>query len=111
MMLQVHHLISTLGSLYMPTAPFSRLRPESPAFVLSRTRPILFQLSASVTDFDRGADLIVRSDRGSEHAVMNVSHTLKNDWVYYYMYATRTAVKASLFEYVEVFYNRKRRHS
>jgi putative transposase len=38
-------------------------------------------------------------------------HTLKTEWVYGFKYNTRQEAKASLFEYIEIFYNRQRRHS
>jgi putative transposase len=38
-------------------------------------------------------------------------HTLKTEHVYFELYKTREEAKNSIFEYVEVFYNRKRRHS
>ena len=38
-------------------------------------------------------------------------HTLKTEWVYGLKYNTRREAKASLFEYIEIFYNRQRRHS
>lgn len=38
-------------------------------------------------------------------------HTLKTEHVYFEFYKTREEAKQSIFEYVEVFYNRKRRHS
>ena len=38
-------------------------------------------------------------------------HSLKTEWVGHYRYQTRDAAKASLYEYIEVFYNRQRRHS
>lgn len=38
-------------------------------------------------------------------------HTLKTEHVYFENYQTREQAKESIFEYVEVFYNRKRRHS
>jgi len=38
-------------------------------------------------------------------------HTLKTEWVYGLKYHTRQEAKASLFEYIELFYNRQRRHS
>lgn len=38
-------------------------------------------------------------------------HTLKTEHVYFECYKTRHEAKQSIFEYVEVFYNRKRRHS
>jgi putative transposase len=37
--------------------------------------------------------------------------TLKNELVYHEDYRTRTAAKQSIFEYIEVFYNRQRRHA
>ena len=37
--------------------------------------------------------------------------TLKKELVYHERYATREAARQSLFEYIEVFYNRERRHS
>ena len=38
-------------------------------------------------------------------------HTLKTEWVYHYRYATRAEARTSIFEYIETFYNRTRRHS
>ena len=37
--------------------------------------------------------------------------SLKTEWVDYEDYQTRSQAKQSLFEYIEIFYNRKRRHS
>lgn len=37
--------------------------------------------------------------------------SLKSDWVHHHDYQTRAQAKASIFEYIEIFYNRKRRHS
>ena len=37
--------------------------------------------------------------------------TLKTELVYHERYATRDQARQSIFEYVEVFYNRVRRHS
>ena len=37
--------------------------------------------------------------------------TLKNEWVHHQHYATRAEAKTSIFDYIEVFYNRQRRHS
>ena len=37
--------------------------------------------------------------------------TLKKELVHHEEYKTRAAARASLFEYIEVFYNRERRHS
>jgi transposase InsO family protein len=38
-------------------------------------------------------------------------HTLKAELVHHEVYRSRAEAKASLFEYIEVFYNRQRRHS
>lgn len=38
-------------------------------------------------------------------------HSLKTEWVHHYCYETRQEAKASIFEYIEIFYNRQRRHS
>ena len=38
-------------------------------------------------------------------------HTLKTELVFHERYKTREQAHASIFEYIEVFYNRKRRHS
>ena len=38
-------------------------------------------------------------------------HTLKTEHIYFEHYETREQAKQSIFEYVEVFYNRRRRHS
>jgi len=44
-------------------------------------------------------------------AIESFFHTLKTEHVYFECYKTREQAKQSIFEYVEVFYNRKRRHS
>jgi len=38
-------------------------------------------------------------------------HTLKTEHIYFEQYESREQAKRSIFEYVEVFYNRKRLHS
>lgn len=38
-------------------------------------------------------------------------HSLKTEWVVFEDYKTRSDARASLFDYIELFYNRKRRHS
>lgn len=47
-----------------------------------------------------------------DNAVMeSFFHTLKTEQVYLERYKTREQAKQSIFEYIEIFYNRKRRHS
>lgn len=38
-------------------------------------------------------------------------HTLKTEHVYNYSYETRAVARQGIFEYIEIFYNRQRRHS
>jgi putative transposase len=38
-------------------------------------------------------------------------HTLKTEHVYWHKYQTRDEARTSIFDYIEIFYNRKRRHS
>lgn len=85
------------------------------------------------------AELIVHSDRGMQYASAEVLelakehrlqlsmsrtgncydnavtesffHTLKTEHVYFYCYETRQEARTSLFDYIELFYNRHRRHS
>ncbi len=38
-------------------------------------------------------------------------NSLKNEWIHGIRYATHADIKAASFEYIEVFYNRKKRHS
>ena len=38
-------------------------------------------------------------------------HSLKTEWVVFEDYKTRSEARASIFDYIELFYNRKRRHS
>jgi putative transposase len=39
------------------------------------------------------------------------SHSLKVELIHGKLYATRQEAKTAIFEYIEVFYNRERRHS
>jgi putative transposase len=38
-------------------------------------------------------------------------HSLKTEWVGFEDYKKRSEARVSLFDYIELFYNRKRRHS
>jgi putative transposase len=44
-------------------------------------------------------------------AMESFYHTLKTEHIYFEHYKTREQAKQSIFEYIEVFYNRQRRHS
>ena len=103
------------------------------------SRLVVDALSMAVTSRHPGPGLVAHSDRGSQYAsehhrrvlteqgiVCSMSRrgncwdnapaesffaTLKKELVHDENYATRDEVKASIFESVEVFYNRVRRHS
>ena len=44
-------------------------------------------------------------------AMESFYHSLKTEWVVFEDYRTRAEARSSLFKYIEMFYNRKRRHS
>ncbi len=47
-----------------------------------------------------------------DNAIMETFfHTLKTELIYWEQYRTRTEARKSIFEYIEIFYNRKRLHS
>ena len=54
------------------------------------------------------------SDKGNcyDNAVAeSFFHTLKTELVYFESYQNRDEARKSIFEYIEIFYNRQRRHS
>ena len=55
---------------------------------------------------------ISRKGNGWDNAVTeSFFHSLKTELVHHCDFATRAEAKQEIFEYIEVFYNRKRRHS
>jgi transposase InsO family protein len=96
-------------------------------------------LSKAISIRKPSEGLIVHSDRGSQYAGMKIREmmyrsnlrqsmsskgncydnaptesffsTLKRELIYREYYRTREEAKRSLFEYIEIFYNRQRRHS
>lgn len=109
----------------------SRLVVDALEMAVSRELPASSQLS--------GAGLVAHSDRGVQYAsehdqgvlteydikcsmsrqancwdnapAESFFATLKKELVHHETYATREAARVSLFDYIEVFYNRERRHS
>ena len=96
-------------------------------------------LNMALLQREIGAKLLLHSDRGSQYASENFQqllnrhgiqcsmsrkgdcwdnaamesffHTLKTECVYHERYQTRDEAKKSVFDYIEVFYNRQRKHS
>lgn len=107
----------------------------------NRNNTELVQDALTMAIWRRGEvrDVIVHSDQGSTYASGGYQHqlsenklrcsmsrkgecldnavaesffgTLKNELVYHEDYKTRSEARQSIFEYIEVFYNRKRRHA
>jgi len=104
-----------------------------------RTELVADAFTMAYTKRKPSEGLIFHSDRGSQYASKEFSkilesnecipsmsrkgncwdnacaesffHSLKTEEVNFYYYKTREEAKRSIFEYIEVFYNRKRRHS
>ena len=104
-----------------------------------RTDLVRDALQTAVTRRLPGADLLHHSDRGMRYASDDYQHslqihqmqssmsgkgncwdnacaesfgaTLKTELVHHEQYATREQARQSIFEYIEIFYNRKRLHS
>ena len=100
---------------------------------------VIAALEQALTHREPSASLTHHSDRGSQYtskdfrnllrengiiasmsgtgncydnaAMESFYHTLKTEHVYFEYYNTREEAKQSIFEYIEVFYNRQRRHS
>ena len=96
-------------------------------------------LSMAISNRRPDANLILHSDRGSQYcsqayqallsnhaiqcsmsgvgncydnaAMESFLHSLKTEWVDHYHYETREAARSHLFQYIEILYNRQRRHS
>ena len=104
-----------------------------------RTDLVADALQMAIARRSPGAGLLHHSDRGVQYASEDYQHlleqqgmmcsmsgrgdcwdnavmesfwgTLKTELVHHEQYATRAEARASIFEYIEVFYNRKRLHS
>jgi putative transposase len=103
------------------------------------TQLVIDALENSILDRKPGTGLIFHSDRGSQYSstdfrktlkkhgiILSMSgkgncydnavaesffHTLKTELVYWEKYRTRREAKSSIFNFIEGFYNRRRRHS
>ena len=100
---------------------------------------VLNAVSNAITRRGPGRDIIFHSDQGIQYAcnvfrnflkrndfTQSMSrkgicydnaisesffHTLKTEHVYFFHYKTREEARRSIFDYIEMFYNRGRRHS
>jgi transposase InsO family protein len=92
------------------------LLAEAPARACCTTATAALQYASE--DYQRLLELhkmeVSMSGKGDcwDNAVMeSFWSTLKNELVHHQHYATREQARASIFEYIEIFYNRKRLHS
>jgi transposase InsO family protein len=100
---------------------------------------VIEALNRAILSRNPRAGLIAHSDKGSQYAcyeyrellnkhgfIQSMSgkgncydnavaesffHTLKTEWVFFERYQTRAQARTSIFDYIETFYNRERRHS
>ena len=103
------------------------------------TELILAALDMALEQRGRPESVLLHSDQGSQYTSTNYQkeltssrlvcsmsrkgecwdnaamesfyHSLKTEWVNFEDYKTRSQARTSLFQYIELFYNRKRRHS
>jgi len=96
-------------------------------------------LNRAISLRNPGKGLIVHSDKGSQYAshdyrallarhgfrqsmsgkgncydnavAESFFHSMKTEWVFFEKYQTRAQARTSVFDYIETFYNRERRHS
>jgi len=74
------------------------------------------QYTSSIFQKELAINHVISSMSGTGNCYDNAAmesffHTLKTEHIYFETYKTREHAKQSIFEYVEVFYNRKRSHS
>jgi putative transposase len=66
---------------------------------------------AIINDYGIRQSMSRKGDCWDNAPMESFFHTLKTEWVMHCDYKTRDEARASLFDYIEVFYNRQRRHS
>jgi len=89
-------------------------RKPDPGVVFHSDRGSQYAAQAFRSLLDQHQFLQSMSAKGNcyDNAVMeSFFHTLKTEVVYFERYRTRAQARQSIFEYIEVFYNRNRRHS
>lgn len=89
-------------------------RMPKPGLILHSDRGVQYTSSNYKSFTTKAAITISMSGKGNcyDNAAMeSFFHTLKTEHVYFYQYKTRPEAINSIFEYIEVFYNRKRTHS
>lgn len=68
-------------------------------------------MAAKLIEYGMSASMSPKANRCDDAPSESFFSTLKNERAHGTTYATRADAQADLFEYIEVFYNRSRRHS
>ena len=90
-----------------------RRRPE-PGVIFHSDRGSQYAshaMSAKLAGYGMTASMSRKGNCWDNAPTESFFNSLKNERVHGTIYATRAAAEADLFEYIEVFYNRSRRHS
>lgn len=109
----------------MASRPGASLSTEAVTMALGQRHPVrgLLLHSDQGMHYRTAAYHHLLEDHGIESSMSRVGncldnaamesffHTLKTEHVHHHRYRTRDEARQSLFEYIEVFYNRQRRHS
>lgn len=137
----ITYIATSEGFLYLAAVEdiYSRMVVGWSMSTSMESRLVVNALAMAIERRLPGADLLLHSDRGSQYASEHYQRvldqhditcsmsrvgncydnapmesfwaSLKKELVYQETYPTIEAAKASVFEYIEVFYNRQRRHS
>jgi len=89
-------------------------RNPGPGLILHSDRGVQYTSSDYKTIADENKFILSMSSKGNcyDNAAMETFfHTLKTEHVFFCKYKTRNEAMESIFEYIEVFYNRQRIHS
>jgi len=89
-------------------------RRPAPGLIHHSDRGVQYACDEYQMLLQKGQMVCSMSDRGEclDNAVAeSFFKSLKTEWTYHRRYATREQARQSLFEYIEVFYNRRRLHS
>lgn len=89
-------------------------RSPQPGLILHSDRGVQYTSSAYKHVTHAQGALLSMSAKGycyDNAAMESFFHTLKTEHVYFYKYQTKIEAARSIFEYIEVFYNRQRIHS
>ena len=106
------HMRTSLVNYAMQMAIWQRKPPEELIWHTDRGSQYASKEHRSLLKMHKIQQSMSRKGDFWDNAVAeSFFHTLKTELVFHERYKTREQAHASVFEYIEVFYNRKRRHS